>query len=103
SLVDASPERRQIRGYALSVDSSEPGQLADRTVSRRPLAFQERLGLSVSDLLPPKPPEGSAAVVPYDGARRGPDDAAPVAEPPAHVDVIARAPGPRAQPGDRFP
>src|SRR5438876_6761384 len=102
SLVDASPERRQIRGYALSVDSSEPGQLADRTVSRRPLAFQERLGLSVSDLLPPKPPEGSAAVVPYDGARGVPDDPAPVAEPPAHVDVIARAPEPRVESADRF-
>src|SRR5947209_1645748 len=102
SLVDPSTEGRQIGGDAFSIDASEPAQLPDRTVSGRPLPFQEGLGLSVTDLLLPKLPEGSAAVMPYYGGRRVPDDPAPVADPPAHVDVVARAPEPRVESADRL-
>src|SRR2546422_576309 len=79
SLVDPSTEGRQIGGDAFSIDASEPAQLPDRTVSGRPLAFQDGLGLSVTDLLLPKLPEGSAAVVPYYRGPGGPQEPAPVA------------------------
>src|SRR5256712_4229888 len=102
SLVDPSTEGRQIGGDAFSIDASEPAQLPDRTDAGRPLAFQEGLGLSVTDLLLPKLPEGSAAVGPYDGGRRRTTDPAPVGGPPAPVDVGARAFEPPAGSADRL-
>ena len=102
ALVHATAHRREIERDAFAVEASAPAQLPDRTVSGRPLVFQQGLGLPVADLLLPELSDRFPAVMPDDGGRRVPDESPAVAEPPAHIDVVAGGSEYPVETADRF-
>src|SRR5207244_3734534 len=78
-----------------------PGEMAGTVVALRPLPLEERLGLSVLELLLQIGPEGVSPVVPDDRAGAESDGPAFLLQPPADVDVVARDPELRVEAADR--
>src|SRR3989441_12366843 len=96
-LVDASTQRGEVARDAPSVDPSQPAQLADRAVPRRPLTFQQGLGLPVADLLLPELPDRLTSVMPNHGGRCVADDPSRSAKRPDKTDAAAAGPENRAK------
>src|ERR1051325_6748061 len=74
---------------AVAVDPAAPGEVAGGVVLFRPLSFEQRFGLSVTDLLVPVGEHGVSPVMPYHRCRAEAEREAFLLKTPADVDIVA--------------
>src|SRR6478672_13305067 len=87
-MIDARrPAEHEL--VTVTIDAARPGRMAGDIVFVGPLAFEQRLGFAVVELLSPVGSDRVAAMMPDRGRRTVAERSALLLQPPAYVDVIA--------------
>src|SRR5207245_9947829 len=89
AVIDAGPAPPEGAREARAVHAARPADVPRPVVLLGPLPLQHRLRAAVADLLLPVGAHGIPAVVPDERGRAEAEAPTELAQPPAHVHVVA--------------